>query len=390
MSEYEAQIAALRHAANAARSAGEQVSGVDLAGAIAEAGTALPGAQTARSFTTLGNAWRGDLACALAVALTGCGSGEPKGDAMNAQFAELRKRPDIEQAESAYQGMLTEIRDRLVREVGIAAWQPPGEPVSASGYVGDLSAIGRDGEIRRYSSGISPGNLPDAEWARAVALVRETAQRQGFGEPAVVGDRPGDHEVSFPHPSCTELLFGTAANTTLSLSTGCHLTAEAHRRRSASRTVPRHALGENPGEHLSWDEGTALAAVVEFVPDPMWTHPAPPHRLGQQRGHRCEVPHPAARVEQRPVQRRQRQPAPEDRRRKPSGPFHDHVVQGVHLAGMRNEHMHRRVVLGQFGEPLATAGFDAGHHRTRTGVHQGGLHELPPGRRAVGEQHDAR
>ncbi|WP_020669315.1 hypothetical protein [Amycolatopsis nigrescens] len=61
MSGYEAQIQALRTAAEAARSAGRQVSGVDLAGAITGAASAMPGSQTAKTCGTLGNSWRGDL-----------------------------------------------------------------------------------------------------------------------------------------------------------------------------------------------------------------------------------------------------------------------------------------------------------------------------------------
>jgi hypothetical protein len=62
LSGYETQIEALRKVGKAARSAGREVSGVDLAGAVADAGSAMPGAQSVQSFTTLGNAWRGDLA----------------------------------------------------------------------------------------------------------------------------------------------------------------------------------------------------------------------------------------------------------------------------------------------------------------------------------------
>lgn len=58
---YQTQIEALRSAAGAARSAGEQVSGVNLSETVAEAGTGMPGARCVRSFETLGNAWRGDL-----------------------------------------------------------------------------------------------------------------------------------------------------------------------------------------------------------------------------------------------------------------------------------------------------------------------------------------
>ncbi|MGH3952305.1 MAG: type VII secretion target [Pseudonocardiaceae bacterium] len=61
MNGYQAQIDALRSAAKATRSAAEHVSGVDLPGAVSEAGAGMPGARSVRSFSTLGNAWRADI-----------------------------------------------------------------------------------------------------------------------------------------------------------------------------------------------------------------------------------------------------------------------------------------------------------------------------------------
>lgn len=61
MGGYQAQIEALRSAAEAARSAGEQVFGVDLAGSLGQAGEGMPGARSVQSFETLGNAWKGDI-----------------------------------------------------------------------------------------------------------------------------------------------------------------------------------------------------------------------------------------------------------------------------------------------------------------------------------------
>jgi hypothetical protein len=62
LSSYETQIGALRKAGDATKSASGQVAKIDLADAVADAGTAMPGGQAAGAFTTLGNAWRGDLA----------------------------------------------------------------------------------------------------------------------------------------------------------------------------------------------------------------------------------------------------------------------------------------------------------------------------------------
>jgi hypothetical protein len=145
-------------------------------------------------------------------------------------FDELARRPDIEVIDTRYRGMLAAIRDTLVAELGLPPWLPPGSPVNSSTGTGPFARLGGDGEIRRYSSGRSPGTVSDVDWPRATAIVTVLAGQHGFAAPTVVVDRPGDHEVSLRDEYGGELLFGTAANTTLSLRTGCHLTREAYLR----------------------------------------------------------------------------------------------------------------------------------------------------------------
>ncbi|RSM85054.1 hypothetical protein DMH04_18975 [Kibdelosporangium aridum] len=144
------------------------------------------------------------------------------------QFAELMKRPDIEQIHDEYQKLLERIRNELVAKIGIAPWVPKDEPFGGSGCMEfpDIS----DTNKRRYSSGHSPGNLPDAKWPDAVKLVESIAGEHGFKLHGAVVDRPNDHEVTFGNDWGGELLFGTAINTTLSVSSGCHLSRAAKER----------------------------------------------------------------------------------------------------------------------------------------------------------------
>jgi len=161
--------------------------------------------------------------------LAACSSTAKESEHMSQAFEELMKRPNLTQVEADYQSMFRTIRERLVSEVGIATWVPDEEPVSGSscgGGVGNLEGA----EERRYDAGASPGNLPDAAWEGAVAIVAEVAGHHGFGAPRVIVSGPGDHEVSFRDRYNGELLFGTGANTILGATTGCHLTQEAHRR----------------------------------------------------------------------------------------------------------------------------------------------------------------
>lgn len=148
---------------------------------------------------------------------------------MSDAFDALMKRPNLTQIDADYQEMFGVIRDRLISEVGVAAWVPDDEPVSGSSCGGGISNL-QGAEIRRYDAGMSPGNLPDAGWDQAVEIVTEVAGAHGFGPAKVVTSGPSDHEVSFRDTYNGQLLFGTGANTILGASTGCHLTEEAHER----------------------------------------------------------------------------------------------------------------------------------------------------------------
>lgn len=148
---------------------------------------------------------------------------------MDQPFAELMKRPNLTEVEADYQVMFQTIRERLVAEVGVAPWVPDDEPIGGSACGGSLSNL-TGAEVRRYDAGMSPGNLPDASWDGAVAIVTEVAGKHGFGAPTVIVNGPNDHEVSFSNTYHGELIFGTGANSILGGSTGCHLTEEAHQR----------------------------------------------------------------------------------------------------------------------------------------------------------------
>src|SRR5882757_4420762 len=139
--------------------------------------------------------------------------------------------------------MLAAIRDTLVAELGIHPWIPSTNSVNASIGSGPFARLGGDGEIRRYSSGRSPGTVSDADWPRATAIVAEVAGQYGGA-----------------------LLFGTAANTTLSLTTGCHLTREAFLR-GPSRAKPRpKPVAPQPAARLAPPEPPQ--AVAPKQPDP--------------------------------------------------------------------------------------------------------------------------
>jgi hypothetical protein len=159
--------------------------------------------------------------------VAGCGATEE--NTMKDAFDALMKRPDVSVVEADYQTMYETIRTRLVAEVGISAWLPDAEPVSGTFCARPLSNL-EGGQERLYNAGSSSGNLPDARWDQAVAIVAEVSKQHGFGPAEVVVSGPGDHEVQFHDAYRGYLLFGTGYNTILAGGTGCHLTKEAHQR----------------------------------------------------------------------------------------------------------------------------------------------------------------
>ncbi len=166
---------------------------------------------------------------ATMLVVAGCSNATKETDMLKDGFDELMRRPNLTQMETDYQGMLQTVRERLVAEVGIAGFAPAREPRSETFCGDDLTNL--DGALELYlNAGVSFGNLPDARWEQAVAIVAAVTRQHGFGEPKVVIDGPGDHEVSFRGKYGGSLLFGTGGGTILTVYTGCHLTEEAHSR----------------------------------------------------------------------------------------------------------------------------------------------------------------
>jgi hypothetical protein len=159
-----------------------------------------------------------------ALVAVGCASGGSGNDGMDDKLAVLAQRPTIEEMSATYARMQTRLRDRLATELGLAQWVNDGKRSGA----GCAGFPGTGGQSLTLDSWTAPGNLPDAQWARAVRIVAEVTGGYGFGAPRTVVDRPGDHQITATDPYGGGYQFGTAANTVLLVSTGCHLPAKAH------------------------------------------------------------------------------------------------------------------------------------------------------------------
>jgi hypothetical protein len=95
-----------------------------------------------------------------------------------------------------------------------------------------LETEGEERSLRLWSSG---EGIPDEKWAQALGAVVAVTREYGFLEPEVVVDRPSDHEVSIQDRFNAKIMFGAGKNTIFRVTTGCHLTVEAHRRGTPPR-----------------------------------------------------------------------------------------------------------------------------------------------------------
>lgn len=136
----------------------------------------------------------------------------------------LRQRPSIEEISERYELMQQRLLDSLNTEVGPLSWAVS-DPVSRTVCTEFPDVF--DAESRVLESWRAPGNLPDAEWSRAVEIVQEVTEEYGFGEPEIIVNRSGDHEIIGNDQYGGVYQFRTSADTVLTVTTGCHLLAAA-------------------------------------------------------------------------------------------------------------------------------------------------------------------
>ncbi|MEW2506002.1 LppA family lipoprotein [Amycolatopsis sp. NPDC047767] len=179
------------------------------------------------------HAARAAVGTVLALSLISCsGQGAAVNNEQNSttqQFNELMQRPDIEQEAARYQEMDQKIRGALTATFPALTWQQRTQ-IAGSACGAGYPGLGADGEVRGLPNWMAAGNIPDAQWDKAVNVVHGVAQGYGFDSGQVIVSRPNDHEVVFRDRYQAELNIGTAVNTTLLVRTGCHLTAEAKKR----------------------------------------------------------------------------------------------------------------------------------------------------------------
>ena len=120
--------------------------------------------------------------------------------------------------------LLTEVREALSQVNPDLRWSTP-EPAVDSGSLckEPFDAVDGAGTLNLTAGGAF-GAIPDADWPRAWAAVKEVAAKRGYGDEHTLKDEPGAHQMSVYDKDGSELSVGTGVNTVATIYGGCYLT----------------------------------------------------------------------------------------------------------------------------------------------------------------------
>jgi hypothetical protein len=168
------------------------------------------------------------LAAALAALalLTACTGPSPQEERMDAAST-LAARPTSEEMTGRYEEMQQRIRDALDAELGPFGWslfREAAESTCGSEFSG---AGGRNVAMGPWGF---EDNIPDDRWPRARQIAADIAAEYGFVTAGLQVDEPGRHSSNGVDETLgAQYRFGTNVNTTLQVTTGCHLPASSGR-----------------------------------------------------------------------------------------------------------------------------------------------------------------
>ncbi len=172
--------------------------------------------------TTTDRPRRGAVTVAVAVAvvlalLTGC-----TGENVDAR-QQLESRRSSAEAERDNLALLAEVREALSEVAPGLRWRDDA-PTVKSGSLCKEPFDAVDGATAQVlESGGAFGPIPDADWPRAWAAVKEVAAKRGYGDEHTLKDAPGAHQVSLYDEDGSELSVGTGVNTVASIYGACYL-----------------------------------------------------------------------------------------------------------------------------------------------------------------------
>jgi hypothetical protein len=169
------------------------------------------------------------LLLACIITLAACGSGS-HGMTQEEQFTELMRRPSEEQMVQQYDQMRHEIADKLSAEIGLPPWTVNDNTGGGSLCGHEFGDLGLDAGTKSLSILGTAAPIPNKKWEHAVRITGTIARKNGFGPAQRLVDKAGHHLVDFEDAWGGRLSLGTMVHSSLSVRTGCHLTAAAKQR----------------------------------------------------------------------------------------------------------------------------------------------------------------
>jgi Lipoprotein confined to pathogenic Mycobacterium len=154
------------------------------------------------------------------------------------EFHELMQRPDIDQAYARYEELIGKTQKILSDTFPRLNWHLYDPPSSAAcGH--DFNAVNQDSpttddaETKSLGGWTAAGGVTGEQWHQAIAAITPLLQSYGFKAVFHV-DGPKDYQIDFYDEYDADFSFGSMLDTSMRITTGCHLTAEVKRRGTPS------------------------------------------------------------------------------------------------------------------------------------------------------------
>jgi hypothetical protein len=154
------------------------------------------------------------------------------------QYSELMNRPNIDETIARYEEMRTAIRNELAKEINISQWAKQSGSANYTECAREFPDVdAKDAQKQHPETWYSTVKINPEKWTKAKEIVSSVAATYGFNKVSLVVDRTDDLQFNLTDAYSAELSFGSAKNTILGLTTGCHPTADA-KKRGASTATP--------------------------------------------------------------------------------------------------------------------------------------------------------
>jgi hypothetical protein len=155
------------------------------------------------------------------------------------QYAELLRRPAIDEAVARYEEARKTLQTKLTNELGISGWVDKKDG-RQSGCANEFPGVDSRDAVRTFLSFIAaPKGISAEQWADAKRIAADVGTGYGFTKPGLQTNKPPTFEFELRDQYGATLTLSSGTTTVISIETGCHLTAEAKGRIGASATTQR-------------------------------------------------------------------------------------------------------------------------------------------------------